>query len=143
MNATLRTVIVLAACATPLHAQSPARQPLPNDSLAIARRFATWIWTSQVDSLLAHSPAAERTTENRQQMLDGIAQMQSRVGNEVLLVEERWVRRNGNRQYWRIARFSDFADEAVALRIVISPSGEMMGVGINPLSQVPSVDPEP
>ena len=137
------TGLVLAACAASLRAQAPARPPLPNDSLALARRFATWIWTSQVDSLLAHSPAADRTAENRQQMVDGIAQMQARVGNETALVEERWVRRNGNRQYWRVARFSDFADEPVVLRIVISPAGEMIGVGFNPLSQVPPVDPEP
>ena len=119
------------------------RVPLPNDSLAIARRFAQWMWTSQVDSLLAHSPASDRTPENRQQMLDGIAQMQSRVGNETALVEERWVRRNGNRQYWRVATFSDFIDEAVVLRIVISPNGEILGVGMNPLSRVPPIDPEP
>ena len=117
--------------------------PLPDDSLAIARRFVQWLWTSQVDSLLAHSPAADRTPENRQQMLDGIAQMVGRVGNEVSLVEERWVRRNGSRQYWRVARFSDFADEPVVLRFVIAPNGEMLGMGFNPLSRVPPIDPEP
>ena len=74
---------------------------------------------------------------------DQFAQIAAQIGNEVQVVEERWVRRNGNRQYWRVARFSDFADEPVVLRIVISPSGEMTGVGFNPLSQVPPIDAEP
>ena len=128
---------------TPPAAAPAVRVPLPNDSLAIARRFVEWLWTSQVDSLLAHSPASERTPENRQQMLDGIAQMQARAGNETALVEERWVRRNGMRQYWRVARFSDFTDEPVVLRLVIAPNGEMLGMGFNPLSRVPPIDPEP
>jgi hypothetical protein len=134
---------LLVLTAGPLLAQTTARPPLPNDSLAIARRYAAWTWSSQVDSLLAHSPAAERTADNRQQMVDDIAQMKARAGNEMTLVEERWVRRNGNRQYWRVAMFSDFIDEPVVLRIVIAPNGEMIGMGLNPLSRVPPIDPEP
>jgi hypothetical protein len=121
---------------------STVRAPLPNDSLAIARRYALLTWGNQVDSLMAHTPVAERTPQNRQEMVDGIAQMQAHIGTETALVEERWVRRNGNRQYWRVAMFSDFLDEPVVLRIVIAPNGEIMGMGLNPLSQVPPVDPE-
>lgn len=140
--------IALVLVAPPLSAQtvqpvSTVRAPLPNDSLAIARRYAMWTWSNQVDSLMAHTPAAERTPQNRQEMVDGIAQMQAHIGNETALVEERWVRRNGNRQYWRVAMFSDFIDEPVVLRIVIAPNGEMMGMGLNPLSQVPPIDAEP
>lgn len=143
MNRLLLAGLTAAACAAPLAAQTAPRQPLPNDSLAIARHYALWIWSNQLDSLMAHSPEADRTPQNRQEMSDGIAQMQARLGNEVAVVEERWVRRNGNRQYWRVATFSTFIDEAVVLRIVIAPNGEIMGVGMNPLSRVPPIDPEP
>ena len=38
---------------------------------------------------------------------------------------------------------SDFADEPIVLRLVIMPDGKLGGMGINPLSQVPPIDPEP
>lgn len=76
-------------------------------------------------------------------MADFLAQASARAGTEASLVEERWVRRNGDRQYWRISRFTDFTDEPVVLRIIILPTGEWGGMGFNPLSRVPPVDPEP
>lgn len=153
MKKTLIAGLALVACAVSAQAQTPTsatpasaparRQPLPNDSLELARKFALWTWSNMVDSLMAHSPAADRTPENRQRTSDGIAQMAARLGQEIAVVEERWVRRNGNRQYWRVARFSDFTDEPAVLRIVISPAGELIGMGLNPLSQVPPIDAEP
>jgi hypothetical protein len=145
------SLTLIAVLAAPLAAQTPApaapaapvvRQKLPNDSVAIARKYASWIWSSQVDSLIAHM-VPDTSAPNRQQITDQFARMSARVGTEAQLVEERWVRRNGERQYWRIARFTDFTDEPVALRIVIMPDGRMGGMGFNPLSRVPAVDPEP
>lgn len=143
MKTTLMISLVLAASAAPLAAQTPARAPLPNDSLAIARRYAAWIWSSQMDSLMAHRPAENRNTPSREETSAMLAQMNGRVGVELSVVEERWVRRNGDRQYWRIARFSDFTGEPVVLRLVIAPNGDLIGTGLNPLSRVPPVDPEP
>ena len=144
------TLVTLVAVAGSLAAQTPAaptaatpRQPLPADSLQIARKYAQWFWTNNFDSINAHVPPADRRPEKREELSGTLAQISARVGTETQLVEERWVRRNGLRQYWRIARFSDFTDEPVALRIVITQDGSWGGVGVNPLSRVPPIDPEP
>ena len=149
MKYAVLAVTVLCA-ASPLRAQTPApaapaapaRHQLPNDSLQIARKYANWLWTNQADSLVAHQ-VADSGAPNAQQIMDRVAQMTARVGTEQQLIEERWVRRNGERQYWRIARFSDFTDEPAVLRIVIMADGKIGGMGFNPLSRVPPVDQEP
>lgn len=144
----LSTALLLAAA--PLLAQtassastvSTVRAPLPNDSLAIARKYATWFATSQADSIFQHLPAsAQASVGSASAMSDQFGQVTAQIGNETQLVEERWVRRNGNRQYWRISRYSDYAEEPFVLRIVIMPDGSLGGIGMNPLSQAPAVDP--
>lgn len=141
-----------AATAAPALAQATADMPppaaagtpltrLPNDSVAIARRFVTWLWSTQVDSLIAHSP--RDTTQTREQFSNQIAQIVSQIGVEQEVLEERWVRRNGRRQYWRTSRFSDFTQEPLVLRLVILPDGRMAGMGLNPQSQNPAVETEP
>lgn len=90
-----------------------------------------------------HVSAEDRTPDNRQELIDRMAQMAARVGTETQLVEERWIRRNGMRQFWHIARFSDFTMEPVAVRVVIMPDGSWGGYGVNPLSRAPAPDPEP
>lgn len=142
--------VILSAFAAPLAAQTPAPAPatpaaapqqLPADSLERARKWVNWIWSSQIDSLISVQPPEANTPETRQRMTDDIARMASRAGTEVSVVEERWIRRNGIRQYWRVSRFSDFTDEPVVLRLAMSPTGQMVGVGFNPLSRVPPIDP--
>ena len=145
-------VTLAVAAAAPAVAQTPsdpippaaaAGQPLtrlPNDSVAVARRIVGWLWANQVDSLMAHSPTD--TTVTRQQISDQLAQITAQIGVEQEVVEEKWIRRNGRRQYWRTARFSDFAQEPVVLRLVILPDGRLAGMGLNPLSAVPPVEPE-
>jgi hypothetical protein len=144
------TLLLIAA---PLAAQTPApaaatpapavRQKLPNDSLEMARKYAGWIWSNQFDSLIAHSVPEGATPEARQRLAEQTPQIAARAGIEQSVVEERWVRRNGNRQYWRVARFTDFTDEPLVLRLVIMPDGKIAGMGFGPLSQVPPIDPEP
>ena len=145
--------VLLAGTAASLHAQTPAaaaaapaaapRVRLPADSLAIARKYANWVWTSQIDSIFAHSRTETRTDEARAQFMDMMAQVAARAGTEDRMVEERWVRRNGNRQYWRVVNMTDFHDEPIVLRIVMLPDGNWGGMGLGPLSQVPPIDPEP
>lgn len=152
----LSTALLLAAVPliaqttpTPATPATPAtaptvRAPLPNDSLALARKYATWFATSQADSIFNHLPAgAQAQAGSAANITAQFGQVTSQIGNEAQLVEERWVRRNGMRQYWRIARYTDFAEEPFVLRIVILPDGGLGGIGMNPLSQVPQVDPEP
>lgn len=125
-------------------APAAARPPLPADSLAIARRFAGWFISNQADSLFAALPAdGRREMGSSAAIADQLAQIAARAGSELSVVEERWVRRNGLRQYWRISRYSDFTDEPVVVRFVIMPDGSLGGIGVNPLSAVPPIDPEP
>lgn len=133
------------AATNPTPATAPApRTPLPDDSLARARKYATWFATAQADSIFNHLPAEARAqTGSAATLMEQFGQVTSQIGNEAQLIEERWVRRNGRRQYWRVARYTDFADEPFVLRIVIMPDGGLGGIGLNPLSRVPSVDPEP
>lgn len=113
---------------------------LPADSLAIARRYFTWLQTSRFDSLVANMPAEGRPgladVENQW------ASFTARAGSEVELVAERWVRRSGRRQYWRVARYSDFTQENIVVRLVIMPDGSLGGLGMNPESRTPPIDPE-
>lgn len=144
----LVSALLVFGIATPAVAQTPAasppvRQQLPADSLAIARKYVTWLWTNQIDSLFAHMPPEDATPEARQQFTDQLTQINARAGVEQSVVEEKWTRRNGNRQYFRAARFSDFTDEPLVLRFVILPDGRIGGMGFGPLSRVPPMDPEP
>jgi hypothetical protein len=146
------TALFAVAAAAPAVAQTPndpipaaaaagqAMTKLPNDSMAIARRYVSWLWSNQADSLLAHSP--RDTSVTREQISNQLAQISAQIGTEQEVVEEKWVRRNGRRQYWRTARFSDFTQEPVVLRLVILPDGRMAGMGLNPLSAVPPTEPD-
>lgn len=140
----LGALTLTAAVSGPVRAQSAptAPAPLPTDSVEIGRKYVQWFYTGQADSLYAHLPASDRQQLTPSVLADAMAQLAARAGTEVELVEERWVRRNGRRQYWRVARFSD-APENVMLRLVILPDGTLGGIGMNPASQPPPVDPEP
>lgn len=121
-------------------AAAPApRMPLPNDSVAIARRYIDWMYSGRFDSLVAHMPPGGTAAELETRWASIVA----RAGTEASLVQERWVMRGGKRQYWRVARFSDFADEPVVVRLVIERDGSLGGIGVNPESATPPVDPEP
>lgn len=123
---------------------APAAVPpqLPADSIAIARKYATWFLSYQADSLFAHLPPEDRqrlgsVADMNEQMMRFAAQ----AGTETALVEERWVRRNGKRQYWRKGVYS-IAPEPVLLRLVILPDGSLGGIGLGLASQPPPIDPE-
>ena len=119
-----------------LHAQSR----LPDDSLARGRRYATWFLTSQIDSLTANmSPGTLTALGGRDGLTQRMAEIAARAGQVTGVVEERFVWRNGQRQYWRVVNTTGVS-EPVAIRIVISSKGEMIGFGANPLSSVPPID---
>ena len=62
-----------------------------------------------------------------------------RAGTEVAVLEEKFVMRNQRPQYWRTAKFTNFP-EPILLRWVINPQGEIVGLGLGPLSQAPPID---
>ena len=116
-------------------------QTAPIDSLALARRFTHWFYGGEMDSLWAHHSRDPQlnpgSTDYLQNNLEGLIEQ---AGGEVEVLEEKFVRRLGRTQYWRTARFSN-ADEPIIIRWAVTPGWEIVGMGINPKSQAPPVDP--
>lgn len=146
----ITALALLGLTAGSAQAQSPAPSPapaaapqrLPADSIEIARRYATWFLTYQADSLFAHLPAEDRQQAGSvAEMNNQMMQFAARAGTETKLLEERWVRRNGKRQYWRTSAYS-ISSEPILLRLVILPDGSLGGIGLGPASQPPPIDPE-
>lgn len=135
-------VALLGAAALFLTATSAvnAQSRLPDDSLARGRRYATWFLTSQVDSFAANmSPSALTGLGGREGLMQRMAEIAARAGQTTGVVEERFVWRNGQRQYWHVVNTTGVS-EPVAVRIVLTPKGEITGFGVNPLSSVPPID---
>ena len=144
LGLTADTVLAQVPAPSPAPAAAPATAPqrLPADSLDIARPFANWFLTYQADSLFAHLPPdAKQQVGSSADMSKQMMQFAAQAGTETELVEERWVRRNGKRQYWRKAVYS-IAPEPVLLRLVILPDGTLGGIGLSQASQPPPIDPE-
>lgn len=142
--------LVLALTAAPLSASSAQGAPsaarprpaqLPADSLDRARKYTLWLYSNQSDSLYAALDSASRHDLGSAKAVEGwVASLATFAGTEDSLVSERWVTRNGRRQYWRTAKFSGFP-EPVQVRWVLTTKGEISGLGINPASSAPPVDP--
>lgn len=135
----VRTALMLSALALGgglLHAQ----ERLPADSMELGRKYTLWFYTNLPDSLLAHMDSASRARMTIAEIEQTMAQVAIRAGNEVSVIEEKFITRNGARQYWRTAKM-DIMEEPFLLRWVITPKGEIAGVGMGPLSQAPPIDP--
>lgn len=117
-----------------------AQAPASVDSLALARMFTQWFYDGQFDSLSAHTEAgfSERATPAR--YASQADQLSRFAGRELEVLEEKFVLRNGRPQYWRTAVFSDL-EEPVLVRWVIDGNGQIIGLGLGPLSQAPPIDP--
>jgi hypothetical protein len=119
------------------------RAPLPADSMEIARRYTRWLYSAEADSLVAHHSAEGRARPRmKEELVASAAELAARAGTEVSVVEEKFVTRNGRRQYWRTANFSSIG-EPMLVRWVINSAGEIEGMGMGPRSQAPPIDPEP
>jgi hypothetical protein len=115
---------------------------LDYDSLAFGRLLTEWFYHDQVDSLWAHThPMMQQLLGSKEKWSEMVVQFTGRAGMETDVVEERWVKRSGRRQYWRIIHSSEFPEEPVMLRWVLEPGKLVGGLGLNPLSQAPAVDP--
>lgn len=117
-----------------------AQERLPADSMELGQKFTMWFYTGMADSLIAHMPAADRANITPDQILQSLTQLTENAGNEVSVIEEKFITRNGRRQYWRTAKF-DHLDEPFLIRWVITPQGEIGGIGLGPLSAAPAIDP--
>jgi hypothetical protein len=143
---TLTLGIALAAAsagAQDTTAPRPRPAQLPADSMQIARKYTQWFYTGQLDSVWArHSAGARQQLGTQDELVSRLATLTERAGKELSVIEERFVTRNGARQYWRTATFSN-APEPVLFRWVLAPNGEITGMGLGLRSQAPPVDPEP
>lgn len=129
------------AAATATATPSPVVHPRVGNEIELGRKYTQWLYTGQFDSLFAHmSEDARKEMESPSAMAAKFDEFTAEVGEETKMMGEIVVMRKGNPQYWRTAEFS-MAPEPVMIRWVIV-NGEIWGIGINPASQAPPIDPE-
>src|SRR3954469_24215876 len=97
--------------ATPATARPAAPAALPADSFDLARKYTQWFYTQQVDSLVAHHSAeARKDTALAAHLAGAFKGLADHAGKEIWVTDERFITRNGQRQYWRTANFTGFAE---------------------------------
>ena len=132
----------LIAAALLIGAAAPARaQTMPADSLAWSRQLTDWFFSGMADSVHAHMAVGEQRA-SPDKIREHLEQIVARAGAETEVVEEKFVKRNGNTQYWRTAKFSQYTDEPLLFRWAFNKSGQIVGVGFGPVSQAPPIDPK-
>lgn len=115
-------------------------QTVPPDSLALARRYTTWLLAGEADSLVAHvADGVDGQVRTAEFWNNATNTISTRAGEEVLVVDESWRPRNGDCQYWRTSEFSGMS-EWLLIRWVLDPEGRIEGVGMGPESQAPATD---
>lgn len=130
--------LVALAIAPRAHAQ--AAPPLPADSLEFGRAATRWLVNGAVDSLWARvTPADRGIFASRDSLAQAVLGFAARAGSIQGKVEERFVWRGGQRQYWQTVNASN-VPEPIVVRWVMRPDGRMSGLGINPVSNTPPVD---
>ena len=121
-------------------APAAAQGPLPADSLSRARTWSFWFMAGVPDSIAAHMlPDVLTSIGGRTGLVDAQAMIAERAGTEKRLVEERFVWRNGKRQYWRVMEMTTLPEPFV-LRFVMDEQGRIAGLGLGPQSATPPVD---
>ena len=131
-------------------AQSPAaasasKPPMPapptTDLVVAGRKLANWILANQLDSVVANRAPSASADTVRMELARFVEEIAIHAGNEVKVMEEKVVRRNGRYQYWRTAEF-ETAPSAVLFRIVLTPDGKYGGIGLGLANNPPPIDPE-
>ncbi|MEN8143540.1 MAG: hypothetical protein ABFS14_01195 [Gemmatimonadota bacterium] len=129
-----------AEAAVETEAALPAAPHLPADSMEIGAKYSQWFSDGEADSLWAHfTPDFQerRSVDDIRGIMDQVLAM---AGIEAEVIEQKYIMRGGMPQFWHTAIFTEF-DEALLLRWVITPDGKIGGLGLNPLSAAPEVDP--
>lgn len=144
--------LALIVVATPAMAQdqadeaseaAEAAEPLadmPADSMAIGDEYVSWFLDYDAESLREKfNDRMKERTGSVGDMIDMMGQFFDQVGVQEEVVSQRYWIRDGSRQFWHTAKFSE-VDENIVIRFVIEPDGTITGIGINPESQNPPVD---
>jgi len=138
--AVLSAQTTASSTATATAAPAPVVHPRVGNEIELGRKYTEWFYTAQFDSLWAHFDEDSRKEIGQaSKMGEWLDQLFVQAGEETKVIEEKVVMRNGNPQYWRTASFSMMA-EPLMLRWVIV-NGEIRGIGMNPASQAPPIDP--
>ena len=120
---------------------TPAMPPAPTTDLVVAgRKLANWILTNQLDSVTANLAPNSNADTTKMELTRFVEELAIRGGDELKVIEEKVVRRNGRYQYWRTAEF-ERAPSTVLLRIVLTPDGKYGGFGIGLANNAPPIDP--
>lgn len=126
------------APAAPVVPAAPIK-PVGNE-IELGQKFTRWLFTAQFDSLHAHAtPEAQEGLGRPEEMQGHLDELVARIGEESEVIEEKVVMRNGKPQYWRTSLYT-MAPEPFMLRWVIV-NGQIDGIGMNPASRAPAIDP--
>jgi hypothetical protein len=110
------------------------------DSLALARKWTGWFYANRMDSLSSAFQPTQQTPELRQNLERYLVDLIARGGSEAQVVDEKFIKRNGNTQYWRTAKFATYDAEPIQIRWAVNTKWEIIGIGINPQSMAPPID---
>jgi hypothetical protein len=137
-NTLLVAVLLLSLAAVPGRADA---QGLPADSMEVGRRYTDWFLQFETDSLWAHmTPEFREDAGDASWAEELAARVTEAAGLRLEIIDEEYVTRGGARQYWQTGRYSNM-DQPFMIRWVIEPDGSAAGLGLNPASQAPPVDP--
>jgi hypothetical protein len=135
-------LIALALTAASMPSRACAQQAMPADSLERVRAAARFFYAGESDSLIVRmTPATLAAIGGKAGLMEGIANVGLRAGDEVSVVEERWNLRNGQRQYWRTSRMSTFPGDFL-LRFNLDAAGNITGIGMGPAANAPPIESE-
>lgn len=135
---TLVVAVASAVCALAPHTVA-AQSRLPADSLDRIRRYTDWFLAGQLDSVWAHVNTRGRTAFTRDALTERHGMLLQGTGGAFDTIEERFVWRNGSRQFWRTMR-APAAPENIVLRWVVGSDGEIEGMGLSLVSSTPPID---
>ncbi len=138
MRSTLFVAALALAGAAPLSAQGAA----PMDSLELGRKATEWFYNGTLDSLWAHQADTtgwESRSKFDEEWKNRLYELAQRAGFEEEMLEEEFVKRNGQTQYWRTAKFNLMPNEPIMVRWVIV-NGRLAGFGLNLARNPPARD---
>ena len=138
MRITLFVAALALAGAAPLSAQGAA----PMDSLELGRKATEWFYNGTLDSLWAHQADTtgwESRSKFDEEWKNRLYELAQRAGFEEEMLEEEFVKRNGQTQYWRTAKFNLMPNEPIMVRWVIV-NGRLAGFGLNLARNPPARD---
>jgi len=127
--------------APPAASKPPMPAPPTTDLVVAGRKLANWILANQIDSVVMNRAPNSAADTVRMELTRLVEEIAIHGGNEVKVIDEKVVRRNGRYQYWRTAEF-ETAPSAVLFRIVLTPDGKYGGVGLGLANNAPPVDPQ-